>query len=120
MFDDEQFEGRLCKNSEVPNAARDGDVAAYHDSSPIHLCSIDSLDDLNTRLENPMKIYSFRPNIIVMEVDKPYAEVRSSLIELYLIIIFYRIVGVKSKLVKSNSHGFPLLQGDFSIVPILI
>ncbi|CAF4919501.1 unnamed protein product [Rotaria sp. Silwood1] len=34
VFDDQKFEGRLCKNCEVPNIARDGDVVAYHDMSP--------------------------------------------------------------------------------------
>lgn len=79
VFDHEKFEGRSCKNSEIPNVAREGDVAAYHDSSPLHLCSTDSLDDLNTRLENQMKIYSFRPNIVVTQLDQPYAEVCRSL-----------------------------------------
>lgn len=83
VFDNEKFEGRLCKNSEIPNVARDGDVAAYHDSSPIHLCSTNSLDDLNARLEQKMKIYNFRPNIIVTQLDKPYAEVYSLVFEFF-------------------------------------
>jgi uncharacterized protein YcbX len=75
VFDDQQFEGRPCKNSEVPNVARDGDVAAYHDMSPVHLCSTESVSDLNARLEKKIKVYNFRPNIVVTNVDKPYAEV---------------------------------------------
>ncbi|CAF1329719.1 unnamed protein product [Rotaria sordida] len=35
-FDYKQFEGRPCKNSSDPNSARDGDVAVYHDMSPIN------------------------------------------------------------------------------------
>jgi uncharacterized protein YcbX len=50
-------------------------VAAYHDMSPLHLCSLESISDLNTRLEKKIKVYNFRPNIIVTNVDKPYAEV---------------------------------------------
>jgi uncharacterized protein YcbX len=75
VFDDEKFEGRPVKNSEVPNVARDGDMAAYHDMSPVHLCSTESVDDLNTRLEKKIKVYNFRPNIIVTNMTKPYAEV---------------------------------------------
>ena len=75
VFDDEKFEGRPCKQSELPNVARDGDVAAYHDMSPVHLCSIESVADLNTRLEKKIKVYNFRPNIIVTDLNKPYAEV---------------------------------------------
>ena len=30
IFDDEKFEGRPCKDSTIPNVARDGDMAAYH------------------------------------------------------------------------------------------
>ena len=50
VFDDENFEGRPCKDSTVPNVARDGDMAAYHDMSPVHLCSTKSVSDLNSRL----------------------------------------------------------------------
>jgi uncharacterized protein YcbX len=75
IFDDEKFEGRKSKDSEDINIARDGDVIAYHDMSPVHLCSIESVSDLNTRLEKEIKVYNFRPNIIVTNLDKPYAEV---------------------------------------------
>ena len=75
VFDYEQFEGRLCKNSTDPNSARDGDIAVYHDMSPLNLCSAKSLSDLNTRLENKIKIGNFRPNIVVTNLSEPYAEV---------------------------------------------
>ncbi|CAF3704929.1 unnamed protein product [Rotaria sp. Silwood1] len=74
VFDDQKFEGRLCKNCEVPNIARDGDVVAYHDMSPVHLCSLESVFDLNTRLKKKIQVFNFRPNIVVGNVDKPYAE----------------------------------------------
>lgn len=60
---------------DFPNVANDYDAAVYHDTSLIHLCSLKSVADLNTRLEKKIKIYNFRPNIIVENVDKPYAEV---------------------------------------------
>ncbi len=82
VFDDEKFEGRPVKNSEVPNVARDGDMAAYHDMSPVHLCSTESVDDLNTRLEKKIKVYNFRPNIIVTNMTKPYAEVEYSFLKI--------------------------------------
>jgi uncharacterized protein YcbX len=76
IFDSKQFEGRPCKKSDLPNVARDGDVAAYHDVSPLHLCTIESITDLNTKLEKKIKVYNFRPNVVVTNVVEPYAEVR--------------------------------------------
>jgi uncharacterized protein YcbX len=75
LFGDEQFEGRRCKDSLDINIARDGDVVAYHDMSPVHFCSTESLSDLNTRLEKKIKVYNFRLHIIVTNLDKTYAEV---------------------------------------------
>ena len=43
--------------------------------SPIHLCSTESLADLNTRLEKKISVYNFRPNIILGNVGQPYSEV---------------------------------------------
>jgi uncharacterized protein YcbX len=50
-------------------------MAVYHDMSPFHLCSLESFSDLNTRLKKKIEIYNFRPNIVVKDVDKPFAEV---------------------------------------------
>jgi len=76
VYFDEQFVPQYAKNiePEFPNEALDTDVAAYQDMSPFHLGSLESIKDLNTRLENPIKIYNFRPNIIVSGVDTPYGE----------------------------------------------
>ncbi|CAF3858617.1 unnamed protein product [Rotaria sp. Silwood1] len=76
IYFDEQFEPQHTKNiePEFPNEAFDSDVVIYHDMSPFHLGSLESIDDLNKRLTNPIKIYNFRPNIIVSGVDKPYGE----------------------------------------------
>ena len=79
VFDEKQFAARPSKDKpDFPNVARDYDMAVYHDVCPIHLCSLESVTDLNTRLEKKVKIYNFRPNIIVKTLDKPYAEVTST------------------------------------------
>ncbi|CAF1060778.1 unnamed protein product [Adineta ricciae] len=73
-FDDGKFQGRQTKNGDVPNVARDGDMAVYHDMSALHLCSLESVADLNTRLEKKIEVYNFRPNIIVTDISKPFEE----------------------------------------------
>jgi len=74
----EEFEPQYSKDvePEFPNEAIDSDVAAYHDMSAFHLGSLESINDLNKRLTNPIKIHNFRPNIIVRGVETPYGEVR--------------------------------------------
>lgn len=42
-----------------------GDQIAYSDASPIHLISEESLQSLNEKLERPVTINHFRPNIVV-------------------------------------------------------
>jgi len=76
VYFDEQFEPQHTKNiePEFPNEALDTDAVAYQDMSPFHLGSLESINDLNKRLPNPIKIYNFRPNIIVSGVDTPYGE----------------------------------------------
>ncbi len=78
VYFDEEFQPQYVKNREpqFPNEALDSDVTGYNDVSPFHLASLESINDLNKRLTNPIKIYNFRPNIIVSGVDKPYGEVR--------------------------------------------
>ncbi|CAF1440802.1 unnamed protein product [Rotaria sordida] len=76
IFDEKQFQARSSQNKpDFPNVAQDHDVSVYHDVCPIHLCSLESVTNLNTRLEKKIKIYNFRPNIIVTDGDEPYAEV---------------------------------------------
>lgn len=77
VYFDDQFEPQYTKNiePEFPNEANENDIVAYHDMSPYHLASLESLQDLNERLQTPIEIYNFRPNIIVTGVDKPYGEV---------------------------------------------
>ncbi|CAF2709636.1 unnamed protein product [Rotaria sp. Silwood2] len=75
IFDEKQFQARSSKNKpDFPNVAQDHDVAVYHDICLIHLCSIESVANLNTRLDKKIKIYNFRPNIIVTNGDVPYSE----------------------------------------------
>ncbi|CAF0924211.1 unnamed protein product [Rotaria sordida] len=75
IFDEKQFQARSSQNKpDFPNVAQDHDVSVYHDVCPIHLCSLESVANLNTRLEKKIKIYNFRPNIIVTNGDEPYAE----------------------------------------------
>lgn len=47
--------------------------ASLHDATPFHLTSEDSLRDLNRRMNAPIPINRFRPNLVVRGAD-PYAE----------------------------------------------
>ena len=104
VFDEKHFSARPSKDKpDFPNVARDYDVAIYHDVCPIHLCSLESLADLNTRLTNPIKIYNFRPNIMVKTLNKPYAEVQTKYCDVTReksLCFPCRIVGEKSKLAR--------------------
>jgi len=53
--------------------ARAGDLTAFSDGFPILLIGQASLDDLNSRLDQPLPMRRFRPNIVVSGA-KPYAE----------------------------------------------
>ncbi|CAF1289849.1 unnamed protein product, partial [Didymodactylos carnosus] len=76
VYFDNQFQCRLSKDMEpeIPTEARETDLLAYQDISPLLLCSIESVQDLNKRLEKPVKVDNFRPNIVVQNVSNPYAE----------------------------------------------
>ena len=43
----------------------ENDFISFSDISPIHLISEESLKDLNSKLENPVTIDNFRPNILI-------------------------------------------------------
>lgn len=77
-----QFLGINCRlvyfpDNEVrivdPTYAQTGDTTAFSDGFPILLISQASLDDLNNRLENPVPMARFRPNIVVSGCA-PFAE----------------------------------------------
>ncbi|CAF0729060.1 unnamed protein product [Adineta steineri] len=75
VFDEKQFAARPSKDKpDFPNVAKDHDVAVYHDICPMHVCTLESVIDLNTRLEKKIKVCNFRPNLIIKNLDKPYME----------------------------------------------
>ncbi len=45
--------------------ARDGDIVSFADAFPLLLISQPSLDDLNSRLEMPVPMNRFRPNLVI-------------------------------------------------------
>ncbi|OLY93344.1 hypothetical protein SAMN05444008_107149 [Cnuella takakiae] len=53
--------------------AHNGEVTSFSDGYPFLLISQASLDDLNNRLEQPVPMNRFRPNIVVSG-SEPYAE----------------------------------------------
>lgn len=53
--------------------AKEGDKTAFSDGFPLLLISQASLDDLNSRLDSPITMNRFRPNIVV-EGCQPFAE----------------------------------------------
>lgn len=55
------------------NFANEGDKTAFSDGFPLLLISQASLDDLNQRMDSPITMNRFRPNIIV-EGCQPFAE----------------------------------------------
>ncbi|NOZ53701.1 MAG: MOSC domain-containing protein [Gammaproteobacteria bacterium] len=55
------------------NYAQQGDRIAFSDGFPVLLLSQASLDDLNHRLDTPISIARFRPNLVVRGC-KPFAE----------------------------------------------
>jgi len=63
--------GRRAVSSE--HGGRGDDAMSYADQCPLLLISQASLDDLNNRLETPVTIKNFRPNIVVAGCD-PYSE----------------------------------------------
>ena len=115
VFDEERFQGRPCHDKpDIPNEAHPNDMAVYHDMCPVHLCSLQSLADLNTRLTREIAIYNFRPNVIVDRVTKAYAEVKDRESK-KVTSLLSRIVGEKFKLVKWHSDGFVLVYGSISL-----
>lgn len=50
-----------------PNYAKNGENVSFADGFPFLVISQASLDDLNTRLENPISMVRFRPNFVVAE-----------------------------------------------------
>lgn len=55
------------------NYAHQGDITAFSDGFPYLLISQASLDDLNSRLEQPVEMNRFRPNLVISGTE-PFAE----------------------------------------------
>lgn len=50
-------------------AVHSGDVVSFADGYPLLLTTTASLADLNTRLDTPLPMDRFRPNVVVSEAD---------------------------------------------------
>lgn len=57
-----------------PVYSRDGDIVSFADAYPFLLTTQESLDGLNHRLERPVEMIRFRPNIVVLGALEPHAE----------------------------------------------
>jgi len=55
------------------NFARQGDITAFSDGFPYLLISQASLDELNSRLDTPVEMRRFRPNLVIAGTE-PFAE----------------------------------------------
>jgi MOSC domain-containing protein len=55
-------------------APRAADQVGFADAFPFLVISEESLADLNTRLDEPLPMNRFRPNIVMRGADEPYAE----------------------------------------------
>ncbi len=71
--------GRPCRLVYMPDTcqrlvdglyARDGETVSFADGFPLLLISQASLDDLNSRLDNPVPMNRFRPNLVVSGCDR--------------------------------------------------
>jgi hypothetical protein len=63
----------IARPMKEKDGAHNNERVSYADSAPVHLISEASLEDLNTRLKEPVTIDRFRPNIIVRGCG-PYEE----------------------------------------------
>ncbi|XP_072049430.1 mitochondrial amidoxime-reducing component 1-like [Amphiura filiformis] len=50
------------------------DKSVFQDISHFHLCTVASLNDLNSKLENPVTMRPFRPNLVVEGVKEAWIE----------------------------------------------
>jgi len=76
------FLGRTCRLITMPdsierrvdpNFAKHGELVAYADGFPLLVVSQASLDDFNNKLDAPIAMERFRPNIVISGCE-PYAE----------------------------------------------
>lgn len=57
-----------------PDYDRESRIVSFADAFPFLLISQESLDELNRRLEQPVEMIRFRPNIVVAGAPEPHAE----------------------------------------------
>ena len=57
----------------APEDGQAGDVVSFADAMPLLLASEASLADLNVRMENPLPMNRFRPNVVI-DGDEPWIE----------------------------------------------
>ena len=71
--------GRSCRLVYMPDTcqrlvdgayARDGETVSFADGFPLLLISQASLDDLNSRLDKPVPMNRFRPNLVVSDCER--------------------------------------------------
>jgi uncharacterized protein YcbX len=62
-----------CERQVDETYARPGDITSFSDGFPLLLISEASLQDLNSRLELPVPMRRFRPNLVISGCT-PYAE----------------------------------------------
>jgi len=59
-----------------PDYDREARIVSFADAFPFLLISQESLDELNRRLEQPIEMIRFRPNIVVAGAPEPHSEDR--------------------------------------------
>lgn len=57
-----------------PGHARPGDIVGFADGFPLLVTTMESLAALNDRLERPVEMLRFRPNIVLSGAPAPWAE----------------------------------------------
>lgn len=69
-----RFAADFVRHVDIAYAHAATDQVGFADGYPFLILSEESLADLNTRLDQPLPMNRFRPNIVVRGADKPYAE----------------------------------------------
>jgi len=68
-----QIDGDSLRKIKPKYNGGENDLITFSDISPVHLITQESLDDLNSKLENLITVTNFRPNMVVTGC-KPYEE----------------------------------------------
>ena len=84
--DDDESRKLIELKNDKAKGLKPTDEVLYADYAPFMLLSEASLDDLNSRLEKPVTVKSFRPNILVKDCQA-FNEVKQDLKKLHQNII---------------------------------